>query len=62
MKQSVTVKVNMINLEATKDIIQLLKNTIDDERTPMALKEELFDRLNKILDRARVISDNQGGI
>jgi uncharacterized protein (UPF0147 family) len=45
-----TVKVEATKLEIVKDIFHVLKDIVDDERIPAAVREEIMDKVNTIIE------------
>jgi uncharacterized protein (UPF0147 family) len=45
-----TVKVVATELDKVKEVFQVLRNVVDDERVPVAVREEVRDKVNSILE------------
>jgi uncharacterized protein (UPF0147 family) len=45
-----TVKVIATELDKVKEVFQVLRNVADDERVPAAVREEVMDKVNSILE------------
>lgn len=47
---SMTFKVNAMNLEVVKELGEVIKDITKDERIPVAVREEIIDKVNHIIE------------
>jgi uncharacterized protein (UPF0147 family) len=45
-----TVKVVATQLEKVRNVFQVIRDVVDDERLPAAIREEIMDKVNSILE------------